>query len=755
MQVFPLLLAIVWGGWFSADPESGVETGGRWDVRPAVAEGGYRLSGRHAFVADADTNRPVRVESRLAVTGGFDVRELTADIPELRRMPAGALTVGRDESGLHWYGLVGDESGVRWIPLRGSVPEAGRTYRIVCECAVSGEAPYIAYSVAADGEEPSALADDEGRTRFARAAETDALGSVEYGGSGTLLGLEAFAAKPRQRGRGFMIIVGGGGTDTNRLARLEEDGNIVRFFGRGMPLFSTRDFTMDGVQPQLEGLPYLVDAFAPEDSNRTAVVRSGWLSVLARNRTAVAREMEAQGFVRDTSVPATNTWGAYTEDKGVVWRKWCARGERVRLGQWGVLFGFDPQGFIRQPRSPRNLALFGDLCVRYGDATALAMSATVPDYAVYVPGANRLSDEQGNHDAYNDHFHVMRDGARGTMYAFWTQATAESLPDHHVMFSRSSDGGTTWSEAVMLAGSVSTNASERQVKQGASWQQAMLSRSGRLYLLWSRDFDHRMGGRYSDDGGATWSNEDVVDFDPRTPREVAAGSGRASWWCNWQRPLRLGPDGHYLVGSSRGEDGLEFWEYLNIDENPAIRDVSIAMHCRGDAALFAPDAGDGNRTCEEASIMKLPDGRLFAVMRAGGGTPVWSVSSDQGVTWAAPERLRTRDGGELIAHPISPCPCYDWKGCEAGSGRYFGVFHFANDSKRPPLFLVPGTYDPNARQPVDFSGRRKPFMPHNQFNSMYSSYSYDPETDTGTLWYNDRAKYYLLGREIDDTFMEY
>ena len=37
--------------------------------------------------------------------------------------------------------------------------------------------------------------------------------------------------------------------------------------------------------------------------------------------------------------------------------------------------------------------------------------------------------------------------------------------------------------------------------------------------------------------------------------------------------------------------------------------------------------------------MKLPDGRLFALMRTGAGHPYWSVSADDGQNWTAPPKL--------------------------------------------------------------------------------------------------------------------
>jgi nucleoside 2-deoxyribosyltransferase len=170
------------------------------------------------------------------------------------------------------------------------------------------------------------------------------------------------------------------------------------------------------------------------------------------------------------------------------------------------------------------------------------------------PGKRHARVAAASHDTYNDHFQVLRDPARGCLYAFWTQATREPMCDHHIAFRRSDDGGHTWRPLQILAGTLSTNRSDLAHTPGASWQQPMLTKTGRLYVLWSRNPDHLVGGRYSDDGGETWSEPEIVAFDPRTPREKAE---------NQQRP-----------------DALE------------IRDNDFAMVLQSDAALLNFDGSE-------------------------------------------------------------------------------------------------------------------------------------------------------------------
>lgn len=382
------------------------------------------------------------------------------------------------------------------------------------------------------------------------------------------------------------------------------------------------------------------------------------------------------------------------------------------------------------------------------------------DYVVFVP--------KGVSDVYNDHFHVIDDPARGLLYAFWTQGSYEGADDMHIAFSRSQDGGLTWSEPGILAGSPDLVNPTRR----AAWQQPMLSRSGRLYCLWNQETVVKsilcgpMWGMYSDDGGLTWSEPEESPLLLRADTDPADLSVPPTW-CNWQRPVRLGEGGRFFTGSSRHGKApydsvnsckVEFWQYENIDDDPEIRDIRISIFSNGRNSLSADSikaehnfvAGDGSAV-EEASVVGLPDGRLFALMRSSVGFPVWSQSRDGGRTWDRPEILRMEDGTPVL-HPRSPCPMYDVMGPEARSGRYVAFVHNSFDfdasssyQLRGPLFRLDGVFDPESEQPVKFS-LAGTFIPRESLNSMYSSYT--PCEGGGILWFNDR-KYYLFGKRID------
>ena len=251
--------------------------------------------------------------------------------------------------------------------------------------------------------------------------------------------------------------------------------------------------------------------------------------------------------------------------------------------------------------------------------------ALQPDYVVFVPKQRR--EIVG--DRYNDHFQVF-DKPDGTLFAAWTQATREGDVDQHVCFSRSRDKGRTWTEPVILAGSPNFV----NPQPIASWQQPMVSKSGRIYMLWnqrvSNDRLHHgiMVGKYSDDDGDTWSQPRVVPF-PRVNRDPA---DKPPSWCIWQRPLRLGKDGKYIVGLTRhgvvtGEKAadaavpfeqenkdkqmqsklagstVEFIQYDNIDDDPKIEDIKVVLLAANEKEMAVIDPKWG-LCCQEASIVE-------------------------------------------------------------------------------------------------------------------------------------------------------
>jgi len=410
----------------------------------------------------------------------------------------------------------------------------------------------------------------------------------------------------------------------------------------------------------------------------------------------------------------------------------------------------------------------------------IEIERTRPDYVVYRP----KSTDGSTHDTGNEHFLVF-DGPDGSLMAVWTQSTFEGQPDQRVVFSRSDDEGETWAPPKVIAGP-----EPGQAGRMASWQFPLVSKSGRIYVLYSKHvgvndlFSHTTGlmaGRYSDDAGRTWAPEQVVPM-PRSKWDHPDRSVPANWIV-WQKPQRLSKGKHF-AGFTRWvspavrheppidhwtaqESVVEFMRFENVDDDPEPKDLDIGYFMSDDAALRVGYPGHPEvSVVQEPSTVALPDGRLVTVMRTATGHPYWSISEDAGETWAEPRVLHQSDGGPAILHPCSPCPMY-----ELGPGRYVFLYHNHDghfeewgpldaSRHRRPVRVALAEHRPGADQPVWFS-EPKLLMDNDGVCigygggradlAMYASVT--NRKGRVVLWYPDR-KFFLLGKRIGRPWLE-
>ena len=409
------------------------------------------------------------------------------------------------------------------------------------------------------------------------------------------------------------------------------------------------------------------------------------------------------------------------------------------------------------------------------------LKSTKPDFVVFVP---QLTGS-GVSDSGNEHFLVF-DGPDESLMAVWTQSTREGAGDQHIVFSQSKTGGQSWAAPRIIAG---------PAREGeelmSSWAFPMVSKRGRIYVLYSQHvgkfdtFRHTTGqltGIYSDDNGRTWAAPQTIRL-PRTSRDNPDSSFPPNC-ITWQKPTRLTRDGRYLVGLTRWtsdaakknptkswithDSVVEFLRFDNLDDNPEPAHLAITGLAWDKKAITVPCAGyPETSVVQEPSIVKLPDGRLFCVMRTAAGSPYWTMSADDGSTWTPASPLLRKDGGEPLKQPLSPCPLFDLGGDAAGSGRYVLFIHnhdghyqgfgpLDSNYHRRPIYKVMGHFHPEGQQPVWFD---QPvfFMDHDGVPlgvpgkqgridlALYSSVTV--RHGEAVLWYPDR-KFFLLGRII-------
>jgi hypothetical protein len=412
---------------------------------------------------------------------------------------------------------------------------------------------------------------------------------------------------------------------------------------------------------------------------------------------------------------------------------------------------------------------------------------TQPDVVVYVPKS--LDGE----DSVNEHFLVFpAPEPAGGLMAVWTQEWIDPDRGHvtHIVFARSGDG-VIWSKPVTIAGPRHRD----DPTPMASWAFPMVSRSGRIYVVYNQNHGVKgwilfhtgtVAGIYSDDGGQTWSEPQAIPM-RRSPFDDPEGKIPPEWIV-WQIPER-DLDGNYFVGYSHWlnpqvaylsevsqwpeiESVIEFMRFTNVDDDPQPRDLAIETSGWGPEALRVPHrAYPQMSVAQEPSLVRLPDDRLFCVMRTCTGYIWWSQSRDDGRTWANPRPLLYHDHGQPLLNPVAPDPIY-----ELSDGRFIILYHNnrggapaggANDATpREPLFLSLGEFRAGADQPVWFSQPRH-FMatggvdpagvdhpisdPGSGSLAMYASFTNIDGRDM--LWYPDR-KCFLLGREITPELLE-
>ena len=136
---------------------------------------------------------------------------------------------------------------------------------------------------------------------------------------------------------------------------------------------------------------------------------------------------------------------------------------------------------------------------------------------------------------------------------------------------------------------------------------------------------------------------------------------------SWTEPEPV-DEGTYAFGMLRMSDGRLLWPYSR--KRADVPGMHQAMECRigtwqNDGSLVWEDGGgidvspDKSRHgVAEPHLAEMPDGRIFALLRAGNVRPtqdspgvpsvkLWSVSADGGATWSEPQPL-LYDDGKLI-----------------------------------------------------------------------------------------------------------
>jgi hypothetical protein len=333
-------------------------------------------------------------------------------------------------------------------------------------------------------------------------------------------------------------------------------------------------------------------------------------------------------------------------------------------------------------------------------AAALEPAVMPPDWRNLATGSVIPSE------TYVDQPYVVKCNDGAWLCVLTTSSGVEGATSEHVVSTRSTDLGKTWSPVVPL---------EPSGPPESAYATAVKTPSGRIYAFYDhntdnvrfflrRDGSHEPrvdeGGhfvfKFSDDNGRTWSprrydipmRETVVDR-----QNVYHGKIRFFWHVG--RPL-VHRGAVYVtlhkIGGWRMPLNLEDTEgFFLRSDNLLTESDPTKIHWQtlpdGEIGLRSP----AGIVAEEQSIVDLSDGSLFCTYRTVMGHSSQAYSRNDGHTWTAPAYMDYGPGEPLIKHPRAAN--FVWN---AGHGHYLYWFH--NNG---------GTDFRNSRNPAWISGGRE------------------------------------------------
>jgi hypothetical protein len=315
-------------------------------------------------------------------------------------------------------------------------------------------------------------------------------------------------------------------------------------------------------------------------------------------------------------------------------------------------------------------------------------------------------------EGYSDQPYVIVTQDGTWLCVMTTGKGVEGAGGQHLIAIRSQDQGRTWSAPVDI---------EPASGPEASWGVPFKTPGGRVYVFYTynkanlrevpqaKAARHRVDTlgvyafRYSDDGGRTWSKErfEIPLHATAFDRENNFGGQTLFFWgvskpivhqgavyWGWNRVTRWGTPG--TLARSQGH----FMRSDNLLTEPDPRKLHWQILPDSDAGLRAPKGP----IAEEANLVSLNDGSLYATFRTIDGYLGHAYSRDHGHTWSAPAYATFTPTGRRIKHPRAYGPV--WK---LSNGKYLLWFHHHGGEPVHTAEWGKGSYYQN-RNPVWLAG---------------------------------------------------
>jgi hypothetical protein len=405
---------------------------------------------------------------------------------------------------------------------------------------------------------------------------------------------------------------------------------------------------------------------------------------------------------------------------------------------------------------------------------AAAAAAASPDWRHIVNGSV-IPDE-----SYADQPYVVKTNDGAWLCILTTGKGIEGAGGQHVISTRSTDRGKTWSPPVNV---------EPADGPEASYAVPLKVPSGRIYVFYNHNTDNvrkvigdnppykdgfvtrvdSLGHfvfKYSDDGGRSWSAKryDVPMRDFEIDRKNPYGGELKFFWNVGKAfsykgaglvPLhKVGGFGDGFFTSSEGVL-LRSQNILKESDPGKIRWETLPD---GDKGIRAPEGG--GPIAEEQSFSVMSDGSIFCVFRTIDGYSAYTISRDGGRSWEPSQHMSFADGRRM-KHPRAAN--FVWR-CENGNYVYWFHNHGGRFIREHPRRRTNAYED---RNPVWLSGGVEMDSPQGKFirwsQPEIALYDDDPIVrmsypdlieDGGSYFLTETQKDVARVHEIDRTLLD-
>ena len=304
---------------------------------------------------------------------------------------------------------------------------------------------------------------------------------------------------------------------------------------------------------------------------------------------------------------------------------------------------------------------------------------------------------------YADQPYIVKADDHAWVCVLTTSGGDEGATSEHVVATRSTDFGRTWSRLIPV---------EETGPPESAYATLLKTPYGRIYAFYNYNKDNirevkRIDGdmekrvdtlgafvfKYRDHNGRSGSTvrHEIPVRETEIDRQNVYG-GKVRFFWQVGRPL-VDQGAAYVTLHKVGNFGQEYiaqseGNFLRSDNILTERDpskISWETLPDGDIGLRSPVGP----IAEEQSIVALSDGSLFTVYRTKTDSPAQAYSRDKGHTWTAPEFMTYGPGARKVKN--TRAANFVWK---ADNGQYLYWFHNHGgdtvSSQRNPVWLAAG-----------------------------------------------------------------